>query len=164
MRTDPTKLADARTLLTRVEAFADGVLPFGLQQWLISRIRFELALVEEDIPQLRGQLARWRAAAQATHGAMTCEVLDAQTRAGVVLKDQALVKEALAGVLKGTCVPHANLGIQQAKARAMAIKAHTARGEDTKAKALLGEFWAAWPRADEGLSLVTWAKSLEPTP
>jgi serine/threonine protein kinase/tetratricopeptide (TPR) repeat protein len=164
MQADPTNVTGAHALVARVEAFSDGTLPFGLKRWLLARIRFEVALVGDDAPELRGQLARLRADAQAAHGALTCEVLDAQTRAGVALKDEALVTEAVDLVLKGACVPHANLGIQQAKARAIAIKADTARGEDAKAKALLGEFWSAWPNADEGLSLVKWAKRLEAAP
>ncbi|MGB0591144.1 MAG: protein kinase domain-containing protein [Myxococcota bacterium] len=164
MQTDPTKVAGAHALVARVEAFSEGTLPFGLKRWLLSRIRFELALVEGDVPQLRGQLAKLLASAKAAHGALTCEVLDAQTRAGVVLKDEAFVTEAVDLILKGACVPHANLGIQQAKARTMAIKAYTVRGEEARAKALLGEFWAAWPNADESLSLVAWAKRLEAAP
>jgi serine/threonine protein kinase/tetratricopeptide (TPR) repeat protein len=164
MQADPTKVTDANALLARVEAFADGALPFNLKRWLLAHIRFEVALTRGDAPQLRGQLSRLRADSQTTHDTLTCDFLDAQTRAGVVLKDEALVTEALDLVLKGACVPHANLGIQQAKARAMAIEAFLKRGEDVKAKALLGEFWAAWPKADEGLSLVKWARGLETRP
>ena len=161
---DPKKIDDARALLSRVQAFPDGALPFALKRWLVARIEFTIALTKVDKPQLRASLAQVLAEAKATYGALTCEALNAQRRAGEVLKDEVMVTEAVDLVLKGACVPHVNQGIQRAQALAIRIKALMQKGDDAQAKALLGEFWAGWPEADEDLSLVKWAKSLETSP
>jgi len=161
---DPKRVGDARSLLSRVQAFPDGALPFDLKRWLVARIEFEIALIERDRPRLRASLTHVLTEARATDGTLSCKGLDAQRRAGEALKDEAMVAEAVDLVLKGACVPHVNLGIQRANALAIRTKALTKKGDSAQAKALLGEFWTTWAEADEDLSLFKWAKSLETSP